>query len=330
MQEVLKPMTFEEAERNCEILGSHLASFSSVQQFKNIRNRFPRTNWWIGLKQVNQEWAWTDAKNVDYGIWSKYGLSKIIIDVQKCMRATERGSWERSSCELDSSSLCKLDPLESCRPGFNEFQGFCYNIETKRVAYEVAQNFCLANGADIVWVTSSKEQGFLNGLASSHPFWLSLVLESGSWVWKAEESPSFLNWKHGEPNHCCPEEEASNAFSEPSGWSDTSYLSKYAVVCKYKKGILLNSEVDFESDSSLSRRSPEDQSRLIAILPLSPFYATGIVLLVMVAITITAILCRKKPVVIVEYAKVPEIFEDDSYSAKVYYHNPTIIREYDA
>lgn len=72
------------------------------------------------------------------------------------------------------------------------------------------------------------------GLASSHPFWLSLVLESGSWVWKAEESPSFLNWKHGEPNHCCPEEEASNAFSEPSGWSDTSYLSKYAVVCKYK------------------------------------------------------------------------------------------------
>lgn len=74
----------------------------------------------------------------------------------------------------------------------------------------------------------------------------------------------------------------------------------------------------------------EDQSRLIAILPLSPFYATGIVLLVMVAITITAILCRKKPVVIVEYAKVPEIFEDDSYSAKVYYHNPTIIREYDA
>ena len=58
---------------------------------------------------MNQEWTWTDAKNVDYGIWSKYGLSKIIIDVQKCMRATEGGSWERSSCELDSSSLCKLD-----------------------------------------------------------------------------------------------------------------------------------------------------------------------------------------------------------------------------
>lgn len=71
-------------------------------------------------------------------------------------------------------------------------------------------------------------------LSDFHPFWLSLILHSGEWVWQLGEQVTFLNWKKGQPDQCCPKKEATHAASESGVWSDTSPLSKAAVICKYR------------------------------------------------------------------------------------------------
>lgn len=72
---------------------------------------FPGTKWWIGLKQVNEEWGWVDSQTVDYNTWGSYGLTQEIISTQKCICATERGKWERVSCELELASVCRLNRM---------------------------------------------------------------------------------------------------------------------------------------------------------------------------------------------------------------------------
>ncbi|VDD88636.1 unnamed protein product [Enterobius vermicularis] len=198
-------LSFEDSERHCETIESTLASFSSEQEFKMIQEKYASKKYWIGLKQINENWEWMDTTAVDYTVWKKYNLTDEEFSVQKCMFVDGTGSWGRENCDFHTE-----------------------------VSWIVAQKMCAEYGSNLAWITSNDEQAFLEEFTDLKPFWLSLVFNTDKWILPIAESPDFVNWKPGELDKCCSDEQISAAYNAPEGWRHAPPFFKAAAVCKYE------------------------------------------------------------------------------------------------
>ena len=90
------------------------------------------------------------------------------------------------------------DP-ETCAQGWRYFDGSCYRIASESLAFASARNVCVAQGADLVKISSSQENTFIRDEASDET-WIGLEkAQGGSFYWKDDSAVSYSNWKDGAP-----------------------------------------------------------------------------------------------------------------------------------
>ncbi|XP_051830213.1 C-type lectin domain family 4 member K-like [Antechinus flavipes] len=110
-----KDKSWEEAERSCASLGSHLTSVTSVGEQEFIVKKADGSNYWIGLnKQWNSEWRWTDGtpyngtKSKEF--WAQNEPNNKM-DNEHCVHFSKNRlqSWNDNNCLLPMLFICKWD-----------------------------------------------------------------------------------------------------------------------------------------------------------------------------------------------------------------------------
>ena len=90
------------------------------------------------------------------------------------------------------------DP-ETCAQAWEYFDGSCYKIASESLAFASARNSCVAQGADLVKISSEEENTFLTEKASDEA-WIGLErAQNDPFYWQDGSNVSFKKWKDGLP-----------------------------------------------------------------------------------------------------------------------------------
>ncbi|KAM9068099.1 C-type lectin domain family 4 member K-like isoform X1 [Sarcophilus harrisii] len=110
-----KDKSWEEAERFCVSLGSHLTSVTSMGEQEFIVKKADGSNYWIGLnKQWNSEWRWTDGTPYNgtnsKEFWAQNEPNNKM-DKEHCVHFSKNRlqSWNDNDCLLPMLFICKWD-----------------------------------------------------------------------------------------------------------------------------------------------------------------------------------------------------------------------------
>ena len=74
-----RPTSFHEAKLECESLGGHLVTISSLKEEQVVYDIAKRAgaNWyWIGLEKKDNNWSWIDSSSYSFKYWAKDAPSK--------------------------------------------------------------------------------------------------------------------------------------------------------------------------------------------------------------------------------------------------------------
>uniref|UniRef100_H3C654 C-type lectin domain-containing protein n=1 Tax=Tetraodon nigroviridis TaxID=99883 RepID=H3C654_TETNG len=100
-----------------------------------------------------------------------------------------------------------------CRDGWEEFEGQCYYFSNNTSKWEEARERCQLQGADLVQVSSRKEQEFLTDRVkqmmrgNNDLFWIGLTdsVTESTWLWvdgsPLEQGFVLTFWHNREPNN---------------------------------------------------------------------------------------------------------------------------------
>jgi len=103
---------------------------------------------------------------------------------------------------------------QSCRGGWQYFQGSCYGFGGEDVTWSEAEEFCEIYQSSLAEIGSKAENDFLKNWSinisasakghNNHAMWLGAtdIFEEGHWEWVSskESINGFTDWYPGEPN----------------------------------------------------------------------------------------------------------------------------------
>jgi len=121
----------------------------------------------------------------------------------------------------------------TCDSGWQEFEGSCYILETKKRNWEDASAACqqLHNGAQLTSITNAGENEFLRVLANNdyaYP-WTGAHRQNSYWPWTWSDNTSwgdYTNWGSGSGASDCVYMGNGQWFNGQCDWDKTSF-------CKY-------------------------------------------------------------------------------------------------
>ncbi|KAK4303963.1 hypothetical protein Pmani_024062, partial [Petrolisthes manimaculis] len=231
------------ARTTCEGLGADLTSILTWTQQDFVHNN-QMSSGWIGLQWEGDEggaWGWCDHSTLSITNWAHGEDDAGGEDDAMCasIRSAD-GRWVSDSCSLPRTFTCRRPasdyPVAPMTPfssnpsadgcgggGWSEDPdtGLCYIPIHRDLPFQEARLYCQtqqqyqqSSVADLVSITSYREQVFLNDLMaggsemSRASVWVGLKGENGGvgggagWV---DGSPlSYLNWAPGRPNTDLP------------------------------------------------------------------------------------------------------------------------------
>ncbi|XP_037122188.1 macrophage mannose receptor 1-like [Syngnathus acus] len=182
--------TWEAAERFCEEWnGGHLASVLSWDEGQFLAAHAPYAGGvqsWVGLKKNKDNFEWSDATptgNIAWVLNRPTGRGD-------CCALSPTGQVEDWPCTNSRSFICKKAKVQelvlpppagwSAKCGWWPDQSssdFCYLIQRRPTkTWQKARDDCLRHGGDLLSITNSHEQAFIQGLytflPSSPSLWL--------------------------------------------------------------------------------------------------------------------------------------------------------------
>ncbi|XP_067381254.1 ladderlectin-like [Channa argus] len=112
---VPKPMTWAQAEKNCQSIGANLASVHNTYEYHEIQrlittatHEYKET--WIGGSDAQQEgtWLWSDGRSLQYTNWAP-GEPNNIHGRQHCLQMNHgaQKSWDDIECHVQRPSVCE-------------------------------------------------------------------------------------------------------------------------------------------------------------------------------------------------------------------------------
>ncbi|XP_058251018.1 galactose-specific lectin nattectin-like isoform X2 [Hemibagrus wyckioides] len=101
-----------DAEQNCMVMGGHLASVHSIEEYNFIQalvlNAFnSNAQTWLGASDIREEgiWEWTDGSAWDYINWSG-GQPDNDLNIENCLMMNFPVCWNDANCANLMPSAC--------------------------------------------------------------------------------------------------------------------------------------------------------------------------------------------------------------------------------
>uniref|UniRef100_A0A3Q0RD90 Brevican n=1 Tax=Amphilophus citrinellus TaxID=61819 RepID=A0A3Q0RD90_AMPCI len=130
--------------------------------------------------------------------------------------------------------FCQTD-LETCEPGWEKFQGFCYQHFSKRQSWEAAEQHCRLSGGHLLSVMTPEEQDYINDKYREYQ-WIGLndrTIE-GDFRWSDGNPLLYENWYKGQPDSyfLSGEDCAVMVWHDGGHWSDVPCNYHLSYTCK--------------------------------------------------------------------------------------------------
>ncbi|XP_029029226.3 type-2 ice-structuring protein-like [Betta splendens] len=122
---VPRPLTWGQAEKNCQAMGGHLASLKNKEEYfwvQHFINYYTHTSplTWIGgsSRAGDTTWLWSDGNSFSFTFWCQGEPN--YPDTQHClqMNDSDKKCWDNFQCNARLPSVCVNDPVT-----FQKFHG---------------------------------------------------------------------------------------------------------------------------------------------------------------------------------------------------------------
>ncbi|KAK2815563.1 hypothetical protein Q5P01_026030 [Channa striata] len=183
---VNQPLSWPEAQSNCALLESMLASVHSPQEY-NFLQQFTNSNGneeaWLGGFYLQYQWLWIDGSWFYNNSWNNASTDSS----SPCLLLNSNEPWSNSPCNtFGTPGICvknsNVPPAMACPEGWTVFQGRCYYYNEVSMSWPEADASCASLGASLVSVHSPQEYMFLLQQTFS-PSWLGGFYIDDQWMW---------------------------------------------------------------------------------------------------------------------------------------------------
>ncbi|KAG7168501.1 macrophage mannose receptor 1-like 1 [Homarus americanus] len=208
------PLSWNEAEANCEAQNSHLLV---------LNDRI-----WIGLSGTidaggSVTFSWVNHDAIDFTNWNEFEPDPTH---GTCVAAsgmiTNPGLWTVRDCDDHFQFICEYDregyttptmpstkpPIVYCAEGWTHQGGRCYQVFQEPLSWGGGEQFCASFGAHLASVGSAVEQELIKELPGMHyvsdyynSVWVGLKLGSESgYEWTDGTPFDYVDWAEGQPD----------------------------------------------------------------------------------------------------------------------------------
>ncbi|XP_061138748.1 uncharacterized protein LOC133156774 [Syngnathus typhle] len=205
-----KEHTWKEAEKFCQDWKGQLTSIHSLVDGQFLAAHAPYVRGsqsWVGLRKNTDEFEWSDATPADKIEW----VPNKPTGRGDCAALSETGQLEAWPCTKSQPFICKKakvrDFLLPPPPGWSAKCGwwrdrpssdFCYLIQRKPTkTWEEAREDCLRHGSDLLSITDSHEQAFIQ--LTSKGIYTSLPSAPSLWLGVNNVTKDGSGWTDGSP-----------------------------------------------------------------------------------------------------------------------------------
>lgn len=120
-----------------------------------------------------------------------------------------------------------------CNPGWVQFGSACYSWSDIQTVASDADANCVASGGHLVSILSAEEKAFISERTEQKwYFWLGLIKDADTWVWRDGNSVSYTNWCSGCPydneDYLC----AYADYTTDGTWFNGPCTDHFLYICK--------------------------------------------------------------------------------------------------
>ncbi|XP_063422180.1 macrophage mannose receptor 1-like isoform X2 [Mytilus trossulus] len=261
-------LTWEASRDFCRGLGGDLLSIHDQNELNYIKTTLliDDTTYWTGLNdRVNETgYVWSDGSGFDFTAWAPNEPNNF--NNEDCGQivgyTTQKGLWNDNNCYLSLNYICKIQrgtvlqttaaPVTGvtsaqCGAGSWElFNGACYMTNppdgaNSSLSWYQAQQFCLANKANLASIHARDENNLLLGMTSKlnqDEFWIGLneLEKPGKYKWSDGSVLDFDSWNGNEPNDAFGGERCAGLLSSNGNWNDDNCNQQIGFICKKQVG----------------------------------------------------------------------------------------------
>ncbi|XP_049584847.1 secretory phospholipase A2 receptor-like [Syngnathus scovelli] len=250
--------TWQEARDDCLGLGGDLLSITNSYEQNFIQGLYaiPLTSpsLWLGAHgNLTDGIEWIDGsmstyKNLKTGIAGE-GPGGSCLSL-----LTADGRWEFADCKKESSYICKrrgkANPKSACEKGWSLHQSSCYKKMATPNGWLGARYDCIWEGGDLVSITSTDEEAFVEKQMGQNPFWIGLSNLNCDEAWCRYDKEqkkltwsdvrvmaSYSNWDSSQvgssdEESCAYVNQGAHRDNQPGKWRHGSCGSSLAFMCE--------------------------------------------------------------------------------------------------
>ncbi|XP_052258892.1 macrophage mannose receptor 1-like [Dreissena polymorpha] len=253
-------VSWNAAQAQCRSQGGQLVTILNELQQAFLASQLKApSSYWIGLSNVvpgNTTLTWVNGAGLTYTAWAS-GHTGAEINTCMAMQTSSPGVglWIHQDCGNLKPYICEYpragwsQPSQTAAPvtapyvcpsGWNDVNGYCYNVFSTKLSWFSARVTCRSLGANLASFHSrSEEQQALR--YGYYTVWIGLNdldTEKG-YTWTDGTGLNYTNWAQGEPNDSDGTDDCVEVNAVGHNWNDNSCYIANAYMCKIIKGVPL-------------------------------------------------------------------------------------------
>lgn len=205
------PLSWSKADELAKNKGGYLMEVNSSDEQKIVIELLEygsKPQYWIGGTDKDSEgtWKWVNGNGISYSNWAS-GEPNNTNNTEHYMGVYSNGTWNDFQDEHSDVGYITETEISGAPTEYIDNNGHYYYLYDAEVDWHSAKAFCEAMGGHLVTMNDSKEQAFVQSLASrGNGEFTSYYIgassyKDGKWSWVTNEEFNYTNWSSGEPNN---------------------------------------------------------------------------------------------------------------------------------